>query len=71
MSVVRSKISEEIVDRLAPYVSILVFEHTAAQCGYAQDFSAAIARDNFYGCQFHPEKSGNIGLQILENFIKL
>lgn len=48
-----------------------VFEHTAAQCGYAQDFSAAIARDNFYGCQFHPEKSGHIGLQILENFIKL
>ena len=48
-----------------------VFEHTAAACSYAQDFSAAIAKDNFYGCQFHPEKSGSTGLRILENFIKL
>lgn len=48
-----------------------VFEHTAARCGYCTEFSASIARDNFYGCQFHPEKSGKIGQLILENFIKL
>lgn len=48
-----------------------VFEHTAAKCDYSVQFSASIAKDNFYGCQFHPEKSGNVGQQILENFIKL
>ncbi|MCQ2974826.1 MAG: imidazole glycerol phosphate synthase subunit HisH [Bacteroidales bacterium] len=48
-----------------------VFKDTAAECGYCQQFSASIARNNFYGCQFHPEKSGKFGLKILENFIKL
>lgn len=48
-----------------------ISEHTIAACRYAQPFAAAIARDNFYGCQFHPEKSGRVGLKIIENFIKL
>ena len=47
-----------------------VGEHSLATCQYANDFSAIIKHDNFYGCQFHPEKSGSAGAQILQNFIK-
>jgi glutamine amidotransferase len=37
---------------------------------YAQTFTSAVADKNIYGTQFHPEKSGDIGLQILKNFAK-
>lgn len=46
-------------------------KHTVAGCDYIVPFSAALQRDNFYATQFHPEKSGTIGAQILENFISL
>lgn len=36
-----------------------------------REFAAALARDNFYGTQFHPEKSGSIGELIIKNFIEL
>ena len=38
---------------------------------YGMDFSAAIARDNFMGVQFHPEKSGAVGSKLLANFLTL
>ena len=44
---------------------------TLATCDYGIRFSAALHRDNFYAVQFHPEKSGEIGQQILKNFIEL
>jgi glutamine amidotransferase len=45
-------------------------EHTAATCNYIAPFAAAMQRDNFYATQFHPEKSGPVGAQILKNFIE-
>lgn len=44
-------------------------DYTAAQCEYGQAYSAALQHKNFMGCQFHPEKSGPYGQQILANFI--
>lgn len=44
---------------------------TALTCNYINDFSAAIQRENFYGVQFHPEKSGVAGEQLLKNFLDL
>ena len=48
-----------------------VAEDTVAASYYGTDFSAALQKDNFYAVQFHPEKSGTIGAQILQNFIDL
>ena len=45
--------------------------HTIAVTDYIQPYSAALQKDNFYGLQFHPEKSGVTGAQILQNFIEL
>jgi glutamine amidotransferase len=44
---------------------------TIATTDYILPFSAAIKKDNFYACQFHPEKSGEIGSRILKNFLQL
>ncbi|MEI6189274.1 MAG: imidazole glycerol phosphate synthase subunit HisH [Chitinophagia bacterium] len=45
--------------------------HTIATTDYIQPYSAALQKDNFYGVQFHPEKSAIIGEQILKNFITI
>ena len=44
---------------------------TIATTNYELEYSSALENDNFYGTQFHPEKSGDIGEKILENFLKL
>lgn len=44
---------------------------TIATTFYELEYSSALENDNFYGTQFHPEKSGDIGEKILENFLKL
>lgn len=49
------------------YVSMC--DHTVAVTDYIHPFSAALQKDNFYATQFHPEKSGSIGEQILTNFL--
>jgi glutamine amidotransferase len=45
-------------------------EHTIATADYIQPYSAALHKNNFYGVQFHPEKSAEGGEQILKNFIE-
>ncbi|TDE43267.1 imidazole glycerol phosphate synthase subunit HisH [Flavobacterium rhamnosiphilum] len=42
-----------------------------ATTDYEVEYASALQKDNFYGTQFHPEKSGDVGEQILGNFLKL
>ena len=46
-------------------------EFVLTKTEYGIDFVSAVFRDNFIGFQFHPEKSGKVGLRILENFVKI
>ena len=46
-------------------------ENTTSECDYILPFSATLQKDNFYGTQFHPEKSGAVGAKILENFLNI
>jgi glutamine amidotransferase len=66
--------------RGVPSSSFVYFTHsfrapvgdaTVACCEYGGQFSAAVERDNLFGVQFHPEKSGETGLKLLSNFCEL
>lgn len=46
-------------------------DNTIATADYIHPYSAALQKDNFYATQFHPEKSGRVGRQILKNFIEI
>ncbi|MTD42715.1 imidazole glycerol phosphate synthase subunit HisH [Erwinia sp. CPCC 100877] len=48
-----------------------VSESTIARCDYGDTFSAAVQKENFYGVQFHPERSGRAGAQLLKNFLEM
>ncbi len=46
-------------------------DHTIGTAQYIQPYSCALHKDNFYGVQFHPEKSAKVGEQIIQNFLSL
>lgn len=46
-------------------------KYTTSVCDYILPFSASLQKDNFFATQFHPEKSGKMGAQLLKNFLKL
>lgn len=46
-------------------------EYTIAECDYITPFSAAIRKDNFFATQFHPEKSGKVGEEVLKGFLEV
>ena len=46
-------------------------DNMVGACTYDVPFAAALAKDNFYGTQFHPEKSGAVGARLLQNFLAL
>ena len=72
---VQSKLFENVGENSFVYFvhSYFVPENAAtiAACDYIEPFSAAVNYQNFYGVQFHTEKSGAVGEKILENFLKL
>jgi imidazole glycerol phosphate synthase glutamine amidotransferase subunit len=46
-------------------------EATAATCTYIQPYSAVLEQNNVHAVQFHPEKSGTVGLRVMDNFLQL
>ncbi|WCE30701.1 imidazole glycerol phosphate synthase subunit HisH [Vibrio sp. SCSIO 43137] len=48
-----------------------VGDYTIARCEYGQPFSAAIQSGNYYGVQFHPERSSKAGSRLIQNFLQL
>ncbi len=48
-----------------------VCNDTSSVCDYILPFSATLEKNNFYACQFHPEKSAEVGEQLLKNFLEI
>ena len=44
---------------------------TLATCNYGGPFTAVVGKDNFFGAQFHPERSGKAGARLIQNFLEL
>lgn len=64
-------ISKESYMYLVHSYYVPLINETIAQSKYSTCYSVAIQKNNFYGVQFHPEKSGKPGSRLLENFLKL
>lgn len=46
-------------------------EFTTSKCTYGVEFAGSIEKNNFFGVQFHPEKSGEAGMKLIKNFVEL
>jgi imidazole glycerol-phosphate synthase subunit HisH len=66
-----SNLNGEVFTYFAHSYYAPVVDATAVTCTYIQPYSAVIEQSNLYAVQFHPEKSGPAGLQVLKNFIEL
>ena len=68
---------DELSPAASPYVYFVhsyyvpVCEDTIATADYVLPYSASMHKNNFYTCQFHPEKSGKVGERIIKNFLDL
>tara|TARA_B110000003_G_scaffold53347_1_gene53094 strand:+ start:41093 stop:41674 length:582 start_codon:yes stop_codon:yes gene_type:complete len=71
----KSKLFKDISDKEYMYLVHSYYveenENTIATTDYELPYASAIQKDNFYGVQFHPEKSGKLGEKILQNFLNL
>ncbi len=73
----QSPLYKGFAEEESPYVYFVhsyyvpVCEHTIATSHYILPYSASLRKDNFYACQFHPEKSGEAGVRILQNFLAI
>ena len=71
----KSKLFSEISDDEYMYLVHSFYapkcQETIAFTNYEVEYSSALQKNNFYGVQFHPEKSGKTGEQILKNFLKI
>ena len=69
----------KLLDRLAPSSFVYychsyygpVTEDATAVTEYGQTFAAVVEKENVFAVQFHPEKSGEVGLRVLENFLEI
>ena len=75
MSSVKSDLFKEISEENDVYYVhgyyAEVSEDTIATSDYIKPFSSIMKKDNFYAMQFHPEKSANVGEQLLKNFLEI
>ena len=75
ISKLKSKLFTNIPEKSYIYLVHSFFapigEETIAISEYDVEYSAALQKDNFYGVQFHPEKSSDVGSGILQNFLKI
>jgi glutamine amidotransferase len=62
---------EDYVYFVHSYYAAECDESVIAVTEYGADLTAAVANGNVYGCQFHPEKSGEVGMKILKAFVEL
>jgi len=73
-SIKESKLFDGIPDKTFFYFAhsyyVPLNPYSTAQTNHETVFSASIERDNFYGVQFHPEKSGEAGIRLIKNFIE-